>query len=55
MPYAGQAGKVDCMSIDIAPTTEMPAADAALLEIDRASVMQGDHLALDRLTVVVRS
>lgn len=40
------------MGIDTA-TTEMPAADDALLEVDRASVMQGDHLALDRLTVRV--
>ena len=40
------------MSIDTA-STEMPAADAALLEIDRASVMQGNRLALDRLTLRV--
>ncbi len=38
------------MSID-SVVTEKPAADAALLEIDRASVMQGEQLALDRLTL----
>lgn len=38
------------MNIEIA-TTELAAADAALLEIERASVMQGNQLALDRLTL----
>lgn len=40
------------MSIDNA-ATEVPTADAAVLEIDRASVMQGEQLALDRLTLRV--
>lgn len=40
------------MNIDTA-TAGLPPADAALLEIDRASVMQGDQLALDRLTLRV--
>lgn len=31
--------------------TASPAADAAVLEIDRASVMQGDRLVLDQLTL----
>ncbi|TAL88043.1 MAG: ATP-binding cassette domain-containing protein [Rhodanobacter sp.] len=40
------------MSIDTT-ARELPAADAALLEIDRASVVQGAQLALDRLTLRV--
>ena len=49
LPFALTAGKVAVMNIDM--TAHFPHLDAALLEIDRASVMQGDRLVLDRLSL----
>ncbi len=49
LPFALTAGKVEVMNINM--TAHSPSPDAALLEINQASVMQGDRLVLDRLNL----